>query len=96
MGYSQKTKQRVNAAPRTLGNQLGRWAVYLDFSIERVQLATGASRATVYNWFGVGNKPGEVTPAYRERVRALIDILKTHKTAEDAWRKTCQIFGIRN
>lgn len=73
-----------------MGSKLGKWAVVLDFSVSRVSLATGATRQTVYNWFS----GGEVTPAYRERVQTLIDIMASSSTAEEAWRKICQHFNL--
>ena len=90
--YTSKIKARTESAPKTLGNMLGRWAVYLDFDVKRVSMATGATRQTIYNWFG----GGEVIPAYRERVKQLISVLEKHKTAEAAWRDVCRIFNIRN
>jgi hypothetical protein len=90
MPYSQKIRTTIDKAPRTMGNKLGKWAVLLDFSVSRVSLATGATRQTVYNWFS----GGEVTPAYRERVQALIDIMAECSTAEEAWRKICQRFNL--
>lgn len=91
MSYRPDLKSAVSKAPKSLGNQLGRWAVHLDFSVLRVARATGATRQTIYNWF-VG---GQVTAAYRERVKGLLDILRTSPTAEQAWRKACQRFQIQ-
>ena len=90
MPYSQKMRLTISKAPRTMGNKLGKWAVMLDFSVSRVATATGATRQTVYNWFS----GGEVTIAYRDRVQALIDIMSTCSTAEEAWRKACQEFSL--
>jgi hypothetical protein len=73
-----------------MGSKLGKWAVVLDFSVSRVSLSTGATRQTVYNWFS----GGEVTPAYRERVQTLIDIMASCSTADEAWRKACQQFNL--
>jgi hypothetical protein len=84
---SANIKKQVLRAPRTLGNQLGREAVRLDFSVLRVAKYTGATRPTVYTWF----KGGEVTPAYRTRVKGLLFLLKNAETAEDAWRKACRL-----
>lgn len=83
---SMKLKEQVLKAPKTLGNQLGREAVRLDFSVLRVAKYTGATRWTVYTWF----KGGAVTPAYRTRVKGLISILQGARTAEDAWKKACR------
>lgn len=92
MPYRTELKQAVAKAPKTLGNQLGRWAVHLDFSVVRIAKATGATRQTIYNWM-VG---GQVTQAYRERVQALLTILRNSATAEQAWRAVCQKYQIRN
>jgi hypothetical protein len=91
MPYASTIKQAVAQAPKTLGNQLGRWAVHLDFSVMRISKATGATRQTIYNWMA----GGQVTQAYRERVRALLDILRASPTAEQAWRKACHQFKIQ-
>lgn len=90
MPYSQKTRIANSRAPRTMGSKLGKWAMVLDFSVSRAAAATGATRQTVYNWFA----GGEVTIAYRDRVQALIDILATCSTADEAWEKACQQFSI--
>jgi len=90
MSYAPHIKKRVSAAPKTLGNQLGRWAVHLGFSAIRISAATGASRQTVYNWFG----GGEVFVAYRPAVESLLKILQTTSTAEEAWRKTGLSFNL--
>ena len=73
-----------------MGSKLGKWAVVLDFSVSRVAIATGATRQTVYNWFS----GGEVTPSYRERVQALIEIMANSSTADEAWGKACQHFNL--
>lgn len=83
---SKQVKDAVLKAPKTLGNQLGREAVRLDFSVLRVAKYTGATRWTVYTWF----KGGSVTPSYRTRVKGLISILRGAKSAEEAWRKACR------
>ena len=36
MAYSQKTIDAIMRAPKTQGNQLGRWAVHLNFSVVRI------------------------------------------------------------
>jgi len=92
MAYSDQIKDTVKKAPKTLGNQLGRWAVHLDFSAIRIAKATGASRQSVYNWFN----GGEVFVAYRPAVEALLKILQSSSTADEAWRKTCKAFGLNN
>jgi hypothetical protein len=83
MPYSDKMKETIARAPKTLGNQLGRWAIHLDLPVMKIADYTGATRQTVYNWFS-GN---DVTPAYRERVTQLLTVLRTCTTAEEALRK---------
>ena len=90
MPYSEKVISDVTAAPKTLGNQLGRWAIHLDFPVTKISEATSATRQTVYNWFN----GGEVLWAYRPTVEALIKILQTSSTADEAWSKTCKAFNI--
>jgi hypothetical protein len=91
MPYAASVKQTIAKAPKTMGNQLGRWAIHLDFSVMRIAAATGATRQTIYNWmFG-----GQVTNAYRDRVKMLLEILRASATAEQAWRKACQQFHIK-
>lgn len=91
MGYSEKLKQRVEQAPRTLGNQLGRWAIHHDVSAQKLALVTGATRQTVYNWF----TGSDVTPAYRDVAKVVLTTLINSHTGEDAWRALCQQFNIR-
>jgi hypothetical protein len=91
MAYSQKIKDSIEASPKTLGNQLGRWAVYLDFPVTKIAKSTGATRQTVYNWFG----GGEVAPAYRGVVQSLVDIMQTSSSSEDVWRKLCNHLNLR-
>ena len=91
MAYSNALKKVVGKAPKTLGNQLGRWAISLDLSVIKVSKATGATRQTIYNWYA----GGVVTYAYRKNVRALLDILRTSQNEEQVWRKTCQHFDLR-
>lgn len=88
MSYSPKVVKQVNTAPKTLGNQLGRWAVYLDFPVIRVAKLTGATRQSVYNWFN----GGEVFVAYRPGVELLLKVLQQSTTADEAWRKACKAF----
>jgi phage portal protein BeeE len=90
MPYSYKIRASVDSAPRTLGNKLGRWAIILNFPVYRVALLTGATRQTVYNWFA----GGEVAVPYRERAQALLSLLATSSTAEEAWEKACTQFNL--
>ncbi len=90
MAYSEQIIYTVKHAPKTLGNQLGRWAVHLDFPVARIAELTGASRQTVYNWFS----GGEVFVAYLPVVESLLTILKSSSTADEAWRKTCKQFNL--
>lgn len=83
MPYSDTVKSKTLTAPKTLGNQLGRWAIHLDFPVIQISQYTGATRQTIYNWFS----GTDVTPAYRERVSALLAILQTSSTSEEAMRK---------
>lgn len=92
MAYSEQIIYTVKHAPKTLGNQLGRWAIHLDFPVTKIAKATGASRQSVYNWFN----GGEVFVAYRPAVEALLKILQSSSTADEAWRKTCKAFGLNN
>lgn len=91
MAYSPKIIDEVKRSPKTLGNQLGRWAVHLNFPVTKISAATGATRQTVYNWFS----GGEVFVAYRPYVEALIKIMQSSSTADEAWRKTCQTFNLK-
>jgi len=88
MAYSDQIKGNVRKAPKTLGNQLGRWAVHLDFPVTKIATLTGATRQTVYNWF----EGGEVFVAYRPNVTNLLKILQSSGTAEEAWSKACKAF----
>jgi len=92
MPYSEKTKQLIADAPQTLGNELARWAMLRDISVQRIAQVTGATRQTVYNWF-TGST--EVTPSYQERVNQIIAVLKSTTQTEDAWRKLCNTFHLR-
>lgn len=91
MPYSPQTVYLINKGPKNLGNQLGRIAVRLDFSVMRVSKVTGASRQTVYNWMA-GN---EVLTPYRPLVDRLIAILNTSATADIAWARACTEFSIQ-
>lgn len=86
MAYSEEIKQTTKNAPKTLGNQLGRWAIHLDFPVIEVAKFTGATRQTVYNWFS----GTEVTQSYRTRVQSLLNILQNSKTVEEALRQCTQ------
>ena len=83
MAYSDTIKQTTKVAPKTLGNQLGRWAISLNFPVIEIAKFTGATRQTVYNWFS----GTDVTPAYRNSVQALLNILQSSRTVEEAMRK---------
>jgi len=91
MAYSQHVINAIMRAPKTLGNQLGRWAVHHNFSAIRISQATGASRQSVYNWFN----GGEVFVAYRPTVESILRILQTSSSADDAWRKVCKAFNLK-
>lgn len=90
MPYSPQTITLINKGPRNLGNQLGRAAVRLDFSVMRIAKATGASRQTVYNWMS----GGDVLIPYRPLVERLLEILKTSRTADAAWTEACTAFNL--
>jgi hypothetical protein len=90
MAYQQKVIDAITRTPKSLGNQLGRWAVYHAFPVTRISRALGVSRQTVYNWF-TGT---EVFVAYRDRVELLLKILQSSKTADDAWRRVCEEFNL--
>lgn len=90
MAYSQKTIDAIMRAPKTTGNQLGRWAAHLDFSVVRISQALGVSRQTVYNWF----EGGEIFPAYEHRVETLLTFLKSSRTADEAWTKVCKHYNL--
>ncbi|NDD53436.1 hypothetical protein EBZ39_06100 [bacterium] len=91
MPYAQRVRDAIEEAPKTLGNQLGRWAVHLDFPVTKIAKSTGATRQTVYNWFN----GGEVTPAYRNVVQGLLEIMQTSSSSEDAWRKICNHLNLQ-
>ena len=90
MAYSQKIIDDVAKTPKSLGNQLGRWAIHLDFPVTKIAYALGVSRQTVYNWF-TGT---EVFVAYRNRVEFLTKIMQTSRTADEAWRKICTEYNL--
>lgn len=86
MPYSQDIIDKVAATPKSLGNQLGRWAVHHDFSVVRISKALGVTRQTVYNWF-LGK---EIFPAYRDRAEWLLKVLQNSPNADTAWSKVCK------
>jgi AcrR family transcriptional regulator len=90
MPYSEKTIERIANAPKTLGNQLGRWCVYRDFSVLRVAKALGVTRQTVYNWF----EGGDIFPAYQHRADTMLRILQAKPTADEAWREICRVYDL--
>ncbi len=90
MPYSQKIIDAVAKTPKSLGNQLGRWAVYRDFPVTKIAKALGVTRQTVYNWF-TGT---EVFVAYRDRAEIMLKILQTSHNADDAWRRICQEYNL--
>lgn len=90
MSYSDKTRDMVYAAPKTLGNRLGRWAIHRDFPVTKIATCTGATRQTVYNWFA----GGEMLSVYADRVKTLTTILETSANADTAWRTACKTFSI--
>lgn len=91
MPYSEKTIHAISNAPKTLGNQLGRWCVHRDFSVVRVAKALGVTRQTVYNWF----MGGDVFTAYVVRAETLLKILQKNPTADGAWREICQLYDLK-
>lgn len=90
MPYSQKVIDAVTKTPKSLGNQLGRWAVYHDFPVTKIAQALGVTRQTVYNWF-TGT---EVFVAYRDRAEIMLKILQTSNNADDAWRRICREYNL--
>lgn len=90
MAYSQKIIDLVKSSPKTPGNQLGRWAVHLDFPVTKIAYALGVTRQTVYNWF----EGKDVFVAYQNRVDLLVKIMSTSRTADEAWRKICLEYNL--
>lgn len=90
MPYSQKIIDAVAKTPKSLGNQLGRWAVYHDFPVTKIAKALGVTRQTVYNWF-TGT---EVFVGYRDRAEFLLKILQTSNNADAAWRTICREYNL--
>ena len=91
MAYSQKTIDRVMHGKKTPGNQLGRWAVHLDFPVTKIAYALGVTRQTVYNWF----EGKDVFIAYQNRVELLLKIMQSSATADEAWRKICKEYNLQ-
>jgi hypothetical protein len=89
--YSTQLKAAIAKAPRTLGGELGRRAIVLDFSVIRIAKATGATRQTVYNWL---TGTADISPAYEDKVRTLFQIMGQASTGEEAWVKACQTFKL--
>lgn len=90
MPYSENIRISVSKAQKTLGNQLGRYAVHWDVPVTLLAKATGATRQTVYNWFN----GGEILQPYKAAVTSLVNLLKTATSNEDARRKICQAFNL--
>ena len=90
MAYSQKIIDLVKSSPKTPGNQLGRWAIHLDFPVTKIAYALGVTRQTVYNWF----EGKDVFVAYQNRVDLLVKIMSTSNTADEAWRKICREYNL--
>ncbi len=90
MKYRKHVHDAVKTGGDSLGPQLGRAAVRIGFSVARISQITGATRATIYNWF-YGN---DVSNAYRMAVTSLIQILRDAPSATVAWSKACQAFSI--
>ncbi len=91
MAYSQKIIDAVAAAQKTPGNQLGRWAIYLDFPVTKISQALGVTRQTVYNWM---TGETEVFVGYQERVELMLKVMQASKTADEAWRKICEVYNL--
>lgn len=90
MPYSQEVIDKITHTPKSLGNQLGRWAVYHDISVVKLARALGVSRQTVYNWF-TGT---DVFVAYVDRAELMLKVLSTSPNAEIAWRRVCAEFNL--
>ena len=90
MAYSQKIIDTVASSPKTIGNQLGRWAIHLDFPVTKIAEALGVTRQTVYNWF----EGKDIFVAYQNRVELLLTIMQSSRTADEAWRKICHQYNL--
>lgn len=92
MTTTEEIAEKPAIDPLALCQELHKETLRLKISVIRIAKATGATRQTVYNWF-VGSP---VAPYYRGRVAEVIEILKGAQTAEQAWRKACSRFDIKN
>jgi plasmid maintenance system antidote protein VapI len=90
MAYSQRIIDLVMSSPKTPGNQLGRWAIHLNFPVTKIAEALGVTRQTVYNWF----EGKDVFVAYQNRVELLLKIMQSSKTADEAWKRICQAYNL--
>jgi len=86
MPYSDKIRESIAQTPKSLGTQLGRWAIYHDFPVTRISKTLGVTRQTVYNWF----TGSEVFVGYRDRVEWLLKILQSSPNADAAWSRVCK------
>jgi predicted DNA-binding protein YlxM (UPF0122 family) len=86
MPYSQKVIDAISRTPKSLGSNLGRWAVHHDIPVTKIAEVLGVTRQTVYNWF-TGT---DVFVAYRDRAEWMLKILSTSRNRDDAWRRICQ------
>jgi predicted DNA-binding protein YlxM (UPF0122 family) len=91
MAYSQKIIDEIAATPKSLGNQLGRWAIHYDFPVTKIAEALGVTRQTVYNWF-TGT---EVFVAYRHRVENMLRIMQHSRSKQEAWSILCQEYNLK-
>jgi hypothetical protein len=90
--YHPKIVERIKRLPANrLGVRMARWAIYHDIPVNKLALAVGATRQSVYNWMN----GGEIFVAYRPAVERLVSIMQQAKTADDAWRAICQAFDLR-
>jgi predicted transcriptional regulator len=88
--YTNEIKLRAKMLPPTDGVRLSRLAIKHNISVIKIAACTGATRATVYNWYaGKG-----VTHAYQARVKQLTEILKTAPTRDAAWSTACSTFNL--
>lgn len=93
MPYSQTFIDHVKKQPLTLGTRLARWLIRVDLPVQKASVAIGATRQSVYNWM----KGGEVSPAYRERVAKVIEIIAkapASSTTEYIWSLLCKEFNL--
>jgi transposase-like protein len=58
-------------------------ALDLGFTVAELARIVGAQRNTVYSWVRGAN----ISPAYRQKVRALFTILSTSNNKEEAWSR---------